>query len=125
MTNDTDDTTDDSIDDDEHVRDLFSLDDGDEVALTMADGSTVDATYQGKSEHHDESGPNIVHQTTVKFERDDGASLSAGITDGLSGIPDSDPFPSFFPLHVTDNVEPGREVPDEDVIGFVHGVEVR
>jgi hypothetical protein len=124
MTEHTDDT-DDSIDDDEHVSDLFSLTPGDEVTLTMADGTTVDATYREMAEYHDERGVNITHQRTVKFERDDGASLSAAVTDGLSGTAGESPFPSFFPLHVIDNVEPGRQVPDEDVIGFVHEVEQR
>lgn len=114
---------DDELGENEHTRDVLKLDEGDDVTLVLDDGSEVAVTVDHQSTHHNEDGPHITQQETVGFTREsDGVGLRLSITDGLSGLPDADPFPSFFPLFESELTEPGREIPDEHVLGYVHEV---
>lgn len=113
----------DTDDEPEHDRDLFRLSEGDEATLTMDDGSTIDVTITGTETYHDDSGPNIIEQTTVTMVDEDGIELDAAITDGLSGIPDADPFPSFFPLYELKKAVSGKEIPENAVRGYVSDVD--
>jgi len=110
-------------DDQEHCSDVFQLDEGEQVTLIMDDGAEVDVTVDHKSRHHDESGPNISEQLTVGFTREsDGVGLRLSRVYGVSGLPDGDPFPSFFPLFESELVEPGREIPDDHILGYVDDI---
>jgi len=109
--------------DPEHCSEVFQLDEGDTVTLVLDDGSELEATLDEKSEHHDESGPHITTQTTLKLTREsDGIGLTMGRLDGLSGLPDADPFPSFFPLHESELVE-GHTVTEEHTLGYVNEIQ--
>lgn len=107
----------------EHCSEVFQLDEGDSATLVLDDGSTVDVTLNEANTYHDESGPHITEQRILNFTREsDGVGLSMGRTDGLSGLPDADPFPSYLPLYeagLTDN----GEAPDEHVLGYVINIE--
>ena len=109
--------------DPEHCSEVFQLDEGDTATLVLDDGSEVDVTLDEANSHHDESGPHITEQRNLTFTREsDGVGLRMARTDGLSGIPDADPFPSFFPLYEDELTEPGREIPDEHVLGYVEDI---
>lgn len=107
----------------EHCSEVFQLDEGDSATLVLDDESTVDVKLDGKNSHHDESGPHITEQRTLTFTREsDGVELYMARTDGLSGLPDADPFPSFFPLYEAGVTDPGK-IPDEHVLGYVEDVQ--
>jgi len=110
-------------DDQEHCSDVFQLDENEQATLELDDGSEVKVTVDHKSCHYDENGPHISEQRTVGFTRElDGVGLRLSRIDGLSGLPDADPFPSFFPLFESELTEPGREIPDDHVLGYVSDV---
>ena len=111
-------------DDRKHTEDVYSLEPGEEVRLITDEGDEFDVRVGEKRQHHDESGPHITQQTNVDFERlSDGVTLKLGKTNGLSGIEDADPFPSYFPLFSVDDSPTGGRVPEEFQYGYVERVE--
>jgi hypothetical protein len=111
-------------DNSEHCPDVFQLDEGEQATLILDDGSEVDVIMDHKSRHNDESGPHISEQRTVGFTREsDGVGLQLSRTDGLSGLPDVDPFPTSFPLYEAELTEPGHEIPEENVLGYVEDIQ--
>lgn len=109
---------------DEHTDEPFGLLPGDEATFVLDDGTEVRVEVESRDKHHDESGPHITEQTVLRLRRtSDGASLRMSRTNGLSGLADADPFPSYIPLYETADVEPGKRVPDENILGYVDSVE--
>jgi hypothetical protein len=101
---------------DEHTRDLFALDEGDEATLVLDDGSELDVTVTDKTKHHsDDRNPTIWEQTSVSFETDDGVSMLAIIVDGLG----SDNFPSHSQLQDERVLDPYTEPSPEHLHGYV------
>lgn len=106
----------------EHTRDVLSLDEGDTVTLVLDDGSEVTATLEDKRQHHDDTGPNIIDQKDLDFRRQsDGAKLHMSVTDGLSGLPEADPFPSYVPLFNWDDWDEATDGAGGDITPFTLG----
>lgn len=106
-----------------HCGETFRLSEGDTATFVMTDGSEVDVEVDDKTTVNDERGPNITEQTTLRLtQMSDGTPLVVSRTDGISGIPDTNPFPSFTPL-IEDVLEGGGgEIPDEHLLGYVSEV---
>lgn len=110
-------------DDEHHCDETFRLSEGDTATFVMDDNAEVNVEVDDKTTLNDESGPNIIEQTTLHLTRvSDGTPLVASRTDGISGIPDTDPFPSFTPLIEDVLEEGGGEIPEEHLLGYVSEV---
>lgn len=110
-------------DDAQHCSEVFRVDTGDRVTLVTDDGDEIDVEVTGTSRHNDETGPNIIEQTTITFEREgDGHTLKLVKLEGLSGTPGESPFPSHSQLHDVTDERRGHQIPNDDLLGYVDEV---
>lgn len=107
----------------ENIEDVLSVEEGDEVTLTTEEGVEIEGVCIEKETKHADSPDEVWTQTVWTIETDDKERYEYGILQGLSPVKGGgDAFPSHFPL--TRTVDEYRsEIPDEDNMGFITGVQ--
>lgn len=108
--------------DQQHCSEVFNLVEGETATLVLDSGDEIEATLVTKQTFNDESGPNIVEQITLTFERtDDGAEMKLTMLDGLygAGPPEESPFPTHLVLYDNEGLSGGGEIPEPHQYGYV------
>lgn len=99
----------------EHTNNLYNIDEGDDVIITIDGTVTVEATCTNYRCQNARDPEIVREENNWQFESDDG-DLVAGITEGLRHREDMKPFPHFLPLYRYD---------DEETLGYITEVEFK